>query len=411
MAVKLNSKGKTHASSLIDSGKVDKDSSWSFSAEDGNKILGDPPDWSAYSKMHLGIDSDANQESKDAYHYPFGKDGKVYRSGLIAIRQRASAQGATDIYDAAGALIDKIDGKTSNLSPKITNRSLFKPRAKGIYKIDNKSAADEVTVYLYDEISWWGISSEQFVKDLNSITASTIHLRFNSPGGSVFDGMAIYNAVTQHKSNVIGHVDGLAASIASVILMGCNEIRMGVGAFLMIHEPWSLVVGGAEDMRKEADLLDKVSGTIVDILAKRYNKTSDELTQMMSDETWMTSQEAIDCGFADCMDNSDTPAKAQSTSVLFNLSAFFNVPEALKDQKIQPTARDCERILRDAGCTRHQAKSIVAEGYKDNQRDVEDSVSDPPDDTQRDVVIPPAVKKDRMADLLTKAEMIIPSTK
>lgn len=113
--ISLNSVGKSNAATLVKSGKVDKTSSWAFSAEDGNKILGDPPKWGEYSKWFMGIESGADKETKQAYHYPFGKDGKVYRSGLIAIRQRAGQQGVTGIFNAAGDLIKEIDGNSNSL--------------------------------------------------------------------------------------------------------------------------------------------------------------------------------------------------------------------------------------------------------------------------------------------------------
>ncbi len=109
MSVTLNSAGKSKANSLINAGNIDNDSAWSFSAEDGNKILGDPNDWVAYGKWFLGVDSEADKETKDHYKYPFGKNGKLYRSALTAIRQRAGQQGADDVFSAAGILLEKID--------------------------------------------------------------------------------------------------------------------------------------------------------------------------------------------------------------------------------------------------------------------------------------------------------------
>jgi len=112
MAVHLNGSGNSHANSLIASGKVDKESGWSFSAEDGNKLLGpEGDDWANYGKFHLGADSEAEPDSKGHWKYPYGKDGKVYRSGVIAAKSRAAQQGAKDIENAAARLLVKIDGK------------------------------------------------------------------------------------------------------------------------------------------------------------------------------------------------------------------------------------------------------------------------------------------------------------
>lgn len=298
---------------------------------------------------------------------------------------------------------------------RINNRSLFKPSVHGSYKVENK--ADESTVYLYDEISWWGIDASQFVKDLNNISSGTIHLRVNSPGGSVFDGTAIYNALKQHKAKVIAHVDGLAASIASVIIMAADEIRMGDNAFLMIHEPWSMVAGNADMMRQEAELLDKVAGTIANTYVNKTGKDGQEIKDLMAAETWFTAEEALEAGFIDVIDK-DKPEKAQAKATIFDLSAYANVPEALKESKPMPTEKEIEKALRDVGCSHKQAKAILAEGFKENLRDVDDPEPEPAPEQKprdvvsaapRDVVQPEQKKKDRTTDLLIRAEVLAPS--
>jgi len=112
MAVNKNPSGISNARRLINSGDYDTSSDWSFSAADGNKLLGDD-DWMKYKKWFLAIDTEETEETKARYKYPFGKNGKVYRSALIAIRQRSGQQDETDIFDAAGELVDLIDSKKS----------------------------------------------------------------------------------------------------------------------------------------------------------------------------------------------------------------------------------------------------------------------------------------------------------
>ena len=114
MTVKLNETGVSHAKSLISSGSVDKTSSWSFSAEDGDKILGDN-NWGEYAKWFLGEDTSATTKTKDRYKYPYGKNGKVYRSGVIAAEQRAAAQGESGIADAAKSLLESIDKEKKSI--------------------------------------------------------------------------------------------------------------------------------------------------------------------------------------------------------------------------------------------------------------------------------------------------------
>jgi ATP-dependent Clp protease, protease subunit len=295
------------------------------------------------------------------------------------------------------------------------SRSPFMPRGQIDLKIVNKDSPDEATIYIYDEISWFGINAEQFIKELNDIKAKTTHIRFNTPGGSVFDGTAVFNAIKEHKSKTITHIDGLAASIASVIALASDEVRMAENAFLMIHDPWSIVIGNADTMREEADLLDKIGGTIAKTYMDKTGKDEKEIKSLMNAETWMTAEEAKEMGFIDIIDEAKKEEKAKAT--LFDLSVFANVPDQLMGEKQKPTARDLERALRDAGCSSKAAKAILAEGYKDDLRD--EDKPDPPDakavqrdvetEGQRDVEKPEPKKKDRTADILTRAEVIAPS--
>jgi ATP-dependent Clp protease protease subunit len=278
---------------------------------------------------------------------------------------------------------------------RVQNRSPFRPRAK-THKIEDKG--EESTVYIYDEIGWFGVNAEQFIKDLNGLQSKTINIRLNTPGGSVFDGTAIFNAIKQHKSKTIAHIDGLAASISSVIALAADEVRMADNAFLMIHDPWSMVIGNADIMREEADLLDKVGGVIAKTYADKTGIEGDEIKAMMAAETWMTADEAKELGFIDSIIEGK-----EAKATLFDLSVFANVPDQLKGKQTL-TARDLERVLRDAGCTSKQAKAILSEGLKD---DLRDEASEPAPAVHRDVEQP---KKDRVSDLLTRAEIMAPST-
>jgi len=307
---------------------------------------------------------------------------------------------------------DKKDTKIMGKRPK---RSIFKPRAMGTYKVDAATEKEEAIVYLYDEISFFGIDAETFVKDLNALTAKTIHLRVNSPGGSVFDGIAIYNAIKQHKSRIIAHIDGLAASIASVIVMGADEIRAAESAFMMIHRPWSIVIGDAEMMRQEADLLDKVGSTIIKIYGDKSGKAHDEIMDMMGAETWFTGMEALENGFVDSIEEIEEDKKAKVAT--FDLSVFANVPDGLATGKTPPTERELEQILRDAGCSKKMAKIILATGFPENLRDVDTEGEDQSVEaqdrrdvdpaTQRDVEQPAIIKESgltRTKELLNKGE-------
>jgi len=284
-------------------------------------------------------------------------------------------------------------------------RSIFKRPKVDYKKVENKKT-DETTLYIYDEIGYWGVTAEDFVKDINDIKTGTINIRINSPGGSVFDGTAMFNAINQHKLKTIVYIDGLAASISSVIAMGADEVKMGKGASLMIHNPWSYAVGDSKVMRREADLLDKIGGTIASIYMEKTGKTEAEIKEMMEAETWLSPEESLEDGFVDSIDKIETE-KAQ---VKFDLSMFSNVPDKLKDSKQKPTARQLERTLRDAGCTNKQAKAILADGFKDDiLRDEENQEIEPKTVDHRDVDT--VEKKDRISELINRAEKMAPSTK
>lgn len=186
------------------------------------------------------------------------------------------------------------------------------------------AAGSTVEVLLYDEIGSWGIAAAEFVKDLQRIKANTINLRVNSPGGDVFDGVAIYNSLKNHKAAVNVVVDGLAASSASFITQAGDTVLMAEGATMMIHEPHGMVLGDAEDMEKMGETLGKMGDTIASLYAARAGGTEAEWRKRMRAETWFRAQEAVDAKLADGLIDGQQP---QNRVGIFNLSNFENVPD------------------------------------------------------------------------------------
>ncbi len=133
------------------------------------------------------------------------------------------------------------------------------------YKIGNAAASGPTQVNIFDEISWWGISAQEFCDELAGIEGD-LEVHINSPGGDAFDGITIYNALAS-RGNVTTVVDGLAASAASVIAMAGTERVMSPGSMMMIHDALALCIGNAADMRDTAVLLDKVSDNIASVYA------------------------------------------------------------------------------------------------------------------------------------------------
>lgn len=187
--------------------------------------------------------------------------------------------------------------------------------------------SDEATIYLYDVIdNWYGIDSQTFIKELQNIDSNTINLRINSPGGDVFDARAIQTALKQHKAKVIAHVDGLAASAATYIALGADEVRMSDGAFFMIHKGWTIAMGNADEFRKTSDLLDKVDESIANDYAAKTGLDHSELIELMAAETWFTAEEAKEKGFIDAIFD------GESVSNNFDLTVYDNAPQAKQSE-------------------------------------------------------------------------------
>ncbi|KMQ75295.1 head maturation protease, ClpP-related [Marinobacter subterrani] len=202
-----------------------------------------------------------------------------------------------------------------------------------------KNMGEEATLYLYDVIDdMWGISAEMVARELADITASTIHLRINSPGGDVFAARAIQTALAQHPARVIAHIDGVAASAATFITAAADEIRMTDGGFYMIHKGWTITMGNADDMRSVAGLLDQVDESIVRTLVARTGQSDTDILQWMAEETWMSAQEAKDRGFIDEIDEVSKGSAAQNMR-RFDLSAYEKAPEIPEPEPDQLAAR------------------------------------------------------------------------
>jgi ATP-dependent protease ClpP protease subunit len=166
------------------------------------------------------------------------------------------------------------------------------------YRVQNK-AGEPAEIYIYDEIGYFGDSAKAFAKDLTDIKGEVLTVHLNSPGGDIFDGLAIYQALKDHPAQVTVKIDGLAASIASVIAMAGDRIVMAPKASMMIHDGWTMAVGNAAEMRKTADLLDKQSSIIASVYADRAGQSAEFWRDRMGDDTWYDADEALQAGLVD----------------------------------------------------------------------------------------------------------------
>ena len=194
----------------------------------------------------------------------------------------------------------------------------------------NQTDAESLEIKVYDDIGrggffWDEISAQSIINQVEATLPKNITLRINSGGGSVFEGLTIYNYLKSYNGRVKVVVDGLAASIASIIAMAGNRIEMGEGALMMIHDPMSGVMGNAAEMRKMADVLDKVGGSLADIYVNKTGLDKAKVLQMMSEETWLTAQEAVEMGFA----NKAIGAKQVTNENLLKMVARYNAPQQI----------------------------------------------------------------------------------
>lgn len=173
--------------------------------------------------------------------------------------------------------------------------------AKDWFRIENSvDEEDSTDVFVYDSIGgWFGMYADEFIEALGAVTTSKINLRLNSPGGSVFEGIAIANAIRSHPATVTVYVDALAASIASVVALAGDRVVMMPQSQFMIHNASGACYGDATEMTKMADMLDKQSRNIAEAYASHTGRPLAEWQQYMSDETWFTAEEAVSVGLAD----------------------------------------------------------------------------------------------------------------
>ncbi len=252
-------------------------------------------------------------------------------------------------------------------SVRYVNRMALKP---GHVRINAQSGESEAEVLIYGDIGggWWdeGITGESISNQIAELDVDTIHVRINSGGGLVFEGLAIYQAFARHDAKIIVHIDSIAASIASVIAMAGDEIRISEGANLMIHKPWSGVWGDASAMRKEADILDQLQAGLINIYEARTDAAREDLEAWVNAETWFLGQQAVDAGFADVI----VPAKKKKAAASAMLNYFKNTPQNLLASAGTPEVREFEAFLRDGeGLSHAQAKRIAAAMPKVNRDD------------------------------------------
>lgn len=202
------------------------------------------------------------------------------------------------------------------------------------------NGGEDAELYLYGAIGqdFWGDGiTDKMVRDQlqGAKKAKTLAVRINSGGGDVFMGNTIANLIGEHKATKTVYVDGLAASIASVIAMSGDKVLMADNSMMMIHDPWAVSMGAAEDMRKTADLLDQIKELIITTYAAKTKQERSVLAKLMADETWMEPQQAVDLGFVDEVTHNGKKVAAYCDPAKFkfkNMPARFATPPSKEQQ-------------------------------------------------------------------------------
>lgn len=228
---------------------------------------------------------------------------------------------------------------------------------KSWYSFKNKSA-DVVDISIHDEIGLWGVTAADFMRELDQHKdVRSINLSVHSPGGSLLDGLAMYNKLKSHPAQVFAKVEGVAASAASFVLMAADHIAMPDNAFIMIHNAWGVGVGDAYELRDIADTMEKMQDSVISIYEKRTGLPREEIGEMMQAATWLTAEDAVNKGFADTINESvDIAAKAAPFAKYFKSMPICQETDPAEIGNV----REFEKFLRESGLSKGLATALVS---------------------------------------------------
>ncbi len=226
---------------------------------------------------------------------------------------------------------------------------------------DVRAAGGATIIEFYDEVGAYGISAKAFSDKLKA-TAGDIVLKVNSPGGDVFDGIAIHNDLVAHAGKVRVEITGVAASAASIIAMAGDEIAIAENSFVMVHNSWGLTIGNRHDHAETEDLLGQIDQALAATYAARTGLSVAACAAMMDAETWLAGADAKVKGFADEILGAADPAAR------FDLSVYGRAPAGLS-HRAEGAANlnspvELEKLLRNAGLSRRQAKAVSFNGWQ-----------------------------------------------
>lgn len=262
-----------------------------------------------------------------------------------------------------------------------------------------KDNPKEGELMLYGPISsvtWWDdeVTPQQFKKDLDALgDIETLNIFINSDGGDVFAGQAIYSMLVRHKAVKNVYIDGLAASIASLIAMAGDKVIMPANAMMMVHDPWTIAMGNANDFRKLADDMDKIRDAMLVTYETKTGMERQEIIDLLDAETWMTAEEAVKMGFADEIEQTKEIAASLDKNRLiingleFDLSKFHNPPKVAAAAVLPPSEPQGHGI-KSKGRTLSAANEAKITEARDSLDEVLSQLSEEDDNTQNSLPLP-----------------------
>ena len=237
---------------------------------------------------------------------------------------------------------------------------------KNWYSIKAESSNEVADIYIFDEIGAYGITAQGFIEEIKAYKDVPINLHINCIGGDVFEGMAIYNVIRKRTAKTTIYIEGIAASMGSVIALAGDEVIMAENSLFMIHNAWGGAMGEASEMRKTAALLEKISGEIADIYIKKTRLPYDKVQEMMDEETWLSADEAFNLGFVDSISD------AIKVAAKYDVSKFKNITDKEIQNKLSVNLKSKKMTEELKSWFNAKVEEIIAKVKSSNKSETED---------------------------------------
>jgi ATP-dependent Clp endopeptidase proteolytic subunit ClpP len=237
---------------------------------------------------------------------------------------------------------------------------------KNWYNIKAEASSKSADVYIFDEIGTFGLTAQSFIEEIKSYKNTPMSLHINCVGGDVFEGMAIYNVLKKRTARTTVYIEGIAASMGSVIALAGDEVVMAENSLFMIHNAWGGAMGEATEIRKTAALLDKISGEIADIYTKKTNLPYNKVKEMMDEETWLSADEAFNLGFIDSISD------AIKVAAKYDVSKFKNITDKEIQNKLSVNLKSKKMTEELKNWFNAKVEEIITKVKASNESETED---------------------------------------